>query len=351
MKILMLTDGLRSGGKERQLVEIIEHINDQFEIGVISYNTNEFYTDLVKEKVKYYAEIDKTKSKILPFFSTFNHIRLFKPDIIHTWDSLSSFYSYYSSMLFKIPFVEGSIRDAGIEKGWQRKLKLFFINRADTVLANSIAGLNAYGVKGKVIYNAINIHRFLNPVDNNQNNMIMVANFSDYKDQKTFLLAGIELINKKIIDKIYLLGDGKNRQKYIDWITEDFEDIRKKIIFTGSVPDVENYLSQCKFGVLCSTPYYSEGLSNSVLEYLGAGLIPIVTDIGGSSEIIEDRVNGFLIPAESPDEIVSIVEKLSKNNQLVEQIKINAKATIENKFNHNAVVNQLENLYQELVNV
>lgn len=343
--ILFITDGLAAGGKERQLVEIIKLIDKKkFEIGVITYNISQHYSEYVKENVGFFREINKKKSKIWPFFQSWKAINEFKPHVIHTWDSLSSLYSYVPSKFKGVFFIDGSIRDAGIEKGWQRGFKKLFLKLSDLNIANSIAGLESYNSKGIVVYNAIDINRFTQS-SHKEKNMIMVASFSDYKDQKTVIDAASELISKNEIDKLYLVGGGKKLELFKDYVRKNLSPISSRIIFSGAIKNVEEYLSNCKFGILCSTEQYGEGLSNSVLEYMASGLITIVTDIGGSKEIVINGVNGFLINAEGKDEIISIVSEVNHNENLANAIIANAKRTILTKFNHIKNIELLEDIY------
>jgi len=349
IRILFIIDGLRPGGKERQMVEIIKNIDPtQFTIGVVTFNSKQHYSLQASEYSSFYKEIKKRPTRLEPLFTMWSCFNDFKPDVVHTWDALSSFYAYLPCKYYKIPVINGSVRDAGVDKGLNYNFKRFFLHRADVVVGNSEAGLKAYNIKGEVIYNAINTSRFLAPEVTGEFNLLMTANFSDYKDQETFLKAAVLLVIDKTIDKVYLLGDGPHRKKHIDWIHCNYPDIEDHFQFPGAVRHVEEYLSRCHIGVLCSTPEYSEGLSNSVLEYMAAGLVPIVTDLGGSAEIVEDGKNGFLIKPQDNHRIVELVHLLKDNLILREQLIENAKNTIQEKFSLQKNINLLITLYKKI---
>ena len=351
MKILYIIDGLKGGGKERQLVEIIKNIDaKEFNIGIVTFNDNQHYTEEIKNKVTYFRYLKKRPTRLEPLISIWKCFEEFKPDIIHTWDSISGFYSFLPGKFYNTKHINGSIRDAGTDKGWEYKLKRFFLKKADFIISNSLAGLKAYRVNGQVIYNIIDISRFYPKVQSSDFNLVMTANFTDYKDHQTFLKAAAILAGNKIVNEVYLLGDGPHREKHIKWLKESHSDIFEKFHFPGAVYNIEEYLAKCSIGVLCSTPEYSEGLSNAVLEYMAAGLVPIVTNLGGSAEIINNGINGYLIQPGDYQSIVNLVQNIKADNKLQEMLLSNAKDTISEKFTMTNNLKKLSSFYRSIGN-
>jgi glycosyltransferase involved in cell wall biosynthesis len=347
IRVLFVIDGLYGGGKERQLVEIIRILKDNktIHLGVITFNKEKFYSDIVKNIVPYYIEIIKRPTRLEPFIHIWKYIREFKPDLIHTWDGLSSLYAFPPSRKYGIRFVNGSIRDAGIEKGFEKVIKRFLLKRADCVIANSIAGLKTYQIEGKVVYNAIDRGRFKKRNESTSFNLVMTANFNGYKDHGTFFKASVQLIQDKTADQAFLLGDGEHKEKYAKWLDANYPSIRGRFHFTGAVRNVEEYLAKCRIGVLSSTSEYGEGVSNSILEYMAAGLVPIVTDVGGTGEIIKNGRNGFLVAPGDSDEIIRIVKMIKADDALAERIRANALNTITGKFSHHENIVKLLKIY------
>jgi len=350
IRILYFIDGLYPGGKERQFIEILKLLDRQtYTIGIVTFNKNLFYSETAKKLSDFFVEIDKS-NRIKPFSTVWRPIREFKPDIIHTWDYLSSAYVYLPSRFRRIKFIDNSIQDVGVEKGWKRKLKLLMLNWSDLAMSNSKTGLKNYRVKGEYIYNAINQERFLRNEENDEFNIIKVASFSDYKDYQTVIDAAYELIKNKIVDNIYLAGDGPHRTKHMDYVKNNYPEVADNYHFLGAITNVEHYLSKCKIGILCSTVKYGEGISNSVLEYMSAGLVPIVTDIGGSCEIVTNEEDGFLIPPASKVQIIEKVIFVKNNPDIRKQMIEKAKLTVSTKFNYTSNIEKLSNIYKKLIN-
>jgi len=67
--------------------------------------------------------------------------------------------------------------------------------------------------------------------------------------------------------------------------------IAARVEFAGHREDVESVLAEADFGVL---PSHIEGLSNTLLECMAAGLPMIASRVSGSEDIVRDGVNGWL---------------------------------------------------------
>lgn len=349
IKVIFIVDGLYGGGKERQLVELINGLSGTiFSVGVITFSKHQHYSEVVQNMVEYFWVLHKRPNKLAPFFSIWRCFAEFHPDIVHTWDSLSSLYAYLPAKKFRCKLIDGSIRDAGVEKGWEFALKRMMLKKADLCISNSFAGLSYYRVKGEVVYNAIDLKRFIKQTPSHDFNVIMAASFSEYKDHDTFFNAIIPLLQDNIVDNAYLLGDGERLDYYKSLIQDNHNEIAGRVHFKGRVRNVEEYLAKCKVGILCSTIKYGEGVSNSILEYLASGVVCIATNIGGTSEIITDKENGFLINPNDSGEIIKIITRIhNKDINLVTVIEAGYRI-VKEKFSYEANIARLKKIYEQI---
>lgn len=350
IKILFASDGLGNGGKERQMVETIKNLDvKKYEIGVITFNPNQHYEPVVNNISKYFQVLRKDKSIFEPFLTVFESFEKFKPDIVHTFDLLSSLYTYFPAKIFKSKIVNASIQDSGLDKGWQFKIKKYIISFSDLVISNSYKGLSYYSVNGKVLHNFIDAERFYLSNEKNEFNIAMVANFSDYKDYGSYFEVVKELIKYNLIDKAYAVGTGKYLNKYKSIIEEDIL-LKDKVIFTGNTDNIEKFLKSISIGFLFSTEEFSEGISNSVLEYMASGVVSIVSDIGASTEIIDNEIDGFLVNKYDINSIIEIIKKLKENKQHVHDIQEKAYKKVKDRFNLQKNLSKLERFYFDLIN-
>ena len=80
--------------------------------------------------------------------------------------------------------------------------------------------------------------------------------------------------------------------------------VEQRVLFLGSRKDSFALTKLFDIGVLCSE---TEGLSNSIIEYMHASLPVVCTDIGGNPELVEHEVNGLLV---SPNDLQALEEAL-----------------------------------------
>tara|TARA_B100001093_G_scaffold148256_1_gene140940 strand:+ start:85 stop:1218 length:1134 start_codon:yes stop_codon:yes gene_type:complete len=97
--------------------------------------------------------------------------------------------------------------------------------------------------------------------------------------------------------------------------------IEKKVILTGMVENVEDYLNCSDVYVLSS---FREGVSRSMLEAMSCKIPVISTNIRGSREIIKNNYNGFLYEKSNINELISSTLKLKNDKELVKKITTNA---------------------------
>lgn len=350
MNIAFISGSLGFGGIERQLTEIAKYLSiTNHQVIVYYFNEKIGFLSIIKQYADKVIQIPKPRKKsFTPFFFLYNSLKEESIDLIHTFDSMSTFYSIFTAKFRHIPIIDGSIRDSGIEKRIEYLFKRFNLLLAGNVIANSKAGLKYYKIKnGDVIYNALNQERFINTTCKD-NNIIMVASFSDYKDHNTFLRASRRLIDESIINNVYLVGDGIHLSKYKN-LVERWH-LSDRITFLGSRSDIENILSRCLIGVLCSTIKFSEGISNSILEYMAAELIAIGSDLGAVPEIIEHGKNGFLYEPENVDSLVNVIKVAIEKRALWPEIIKNAKKTLITKFSFDGNMKRILSVYTKVIN-
>lgn len=96
-------------------------------------------------------------------------------------------------------------------------------------------------------------------------------------------------------------------------------------------------------------PSFEEGVANVVLEAMALGTPVITTNCGGMSEVIEDGVNGFIVPIRNPEAMAEAIVRFTKLDVAQQQRMIdNAKETIRQKHLLSIQVRQMVELYERI---
>lgn len=360
MFILFFIDGLRIGGKERRFLELIKQLEQ---------TTIDYRIVMLNNRIEY--RIDKTvedkiiiikksfKKSILPIFKFYQIVKIFKPNIIHTWSNIVTFYALLASVLSKTYLINSQITDSPLYYskfnlgGVIRTINFIF---SDLIISNSYAGLKTYGVsdlKGKVIHNGIDLTRFNGLPDKfkikqqlgikSEFVVIMVASFTNNKDYKTFIDIAYSCQNNLLDITFIAVGDGYNFMTIKDYARNKK---LSNILLMGKRDDIEYILKSGDIGILVSTN--GEGISNSVLEYMATGLPVIVNTGGGNIEIVEDTFNGYLIDKDYTHQFTEKITYLIQHNHIRKNMGLNARKTIEQKFEVSKMYREFISLYKNV---
>ena len=365
-RILFCIDGLRAGGKERQLVELVTGLSSsgyvkKNNIFVLSMSEPNHFDTFIKELG---INIIRLRRKVrwdpTVIFQLRKIIKKYNPNIIHSFSAMTSFYFCFIKKKRNVIFVDGSIQNALSIKGFKEKLiyKLVYTT-ADIVLANSYAGLaakKAPEAKSHVLYNGFNLNRIDNiqpPIKVKQSLGIgsekiigMVARFYSEKDYVSFVISAQRVLEKRNDVLFITVGAGETLNSIKGLVLKKYKD---KILFMGNKKDVESIVNIFDIGVLLTNNNIArEGISNSIIEYMALEKPVVATDSGGTKEIVEDGINGFLVKNEDVESITRKIITLLENEQLAKRFGKRGKDIIYEKFKNQLMIDNILNIYQSV---
>jgi len=106
--------------------------------------------------------------------------------------------------------------------------------------------------------------------------------------------------------KALLVGSGPTQPTIAQYAKEN--GVLERIVFAGHQQDVRPYTSAFDVGVLCSI---YEAAPLAVLEMMAMGLPVVVSNVGGTAEIVLPGETGFLFPVGDTMSLVSSIETMS----------------------------------------
>lgn len=132
---------------------------------------------------------------------------------------------------------------------------------------------------------------------------------------------------KKMPDKnwkFFICGEGQAESRYYKDLKLSASDLVKngRVEFTGRVDDsrLSSLISESDFLIV---PSDWEGFGIIYLEAMRGGAVPIASNQGGACEIIDDRINGFLIAAEDEIFLENLLQTIIENNGIIAEMRDN----------------------------
>ena len=111
------------------------------------------------------------------------------------------------------------------------------------------------------------------------------------------------------------------------------------VIYHGMLRDVAGFLDDIHCVV--HPTYYPEGLSNVLLEASASGRPIITTDRSGCREVIEDGVNGYMIPQKDSKALIEAIDKFMQlDYESKKAMGIAGRKKVEKEFDRQIVVNK-----------
>lgn len=358
IKILFLIGSYGTGGKERQLAELIKGLDpERFELHLLIKSDGAHYLENIKDNLTTLHNLNRERFGWRAITDIAKVIREVKPDIVHSWAEITSSMVIIIKLLtfnsFKL--LDGSIRMTRKYTTNRARLQRLAINIfSDFIISNSKAGLEIYKVplgKSSFIHNGFAFSRTNGLIEkvtkknklgiNGQLVVGMVARLDFEKDWKTFFKAAINLLRKRNDVIFVIVGDGNQRQYYEALVDSN----KSSFVFTGLVNNVESYVNIFDIAILSS---YSEGISNSIMEYMALRKPVIASGSGGVTELVKANETGFIFNVGDNIKLEEFILKLLDDANLRSTMGNNAYNLLETSFSIETMIEQYTKSYRSL---
>jgi L-malate glycosyltransferase len=207
--------------------------------------------------------------------------------------------------------------------------------------------------KIEMIRSGVDVHKFDNCMVNKvlrsslniPENAILVGTVAalvGHKDYPNFLRAAEKVIQKSDNIHFIAVGDGPKQEEIFNFANS--LNLQGKFHFLGYRDDVGSILKTIDIFVLASR---LEGLGTSVLDAMSIGLAVIGTDAGGIPEMIENEVNGIVVPKENQEALAEAILKLAENRDMQAAFSHNSLQKVQ-LFSKDCMATQNIELYEKL---
>jgi glycosyltransferase involved in cell wall biosynthesis len=280
-------------------------------------------------------------------------LRKIHPDLTHVQDISMSVPAFVTKKLFGIPYVvmtQGS--DIYHPDTFDRLIRKTVLKNASGVIAlTKDMKKRLQQVVDRditVIPNGVDITPFQEMKRSShqmQKSLIFVGRIEQVKGIEYLLQAMVTVIQKYPQVRLVILGTGEDEAR-IQALAAILP-LEKSVEFVGSVPheEVPRYMADSDIFVL---PSLSEGFPLVIVEAMAAGLPILATNVGGLKEVVQDRMNGFLVDPQNAGALADKLLFMLQNPVILDEMsRNNIQAATGYGWDH--IIVRIEEVYQKKV--
>jgi L-malate glycosyltransferase len=201
----------------------------------------------------------------------------------------------------------------------------------------------------RVIYNGIDLPP-LDPVHlppdlaSVEPQAVMVANFIPYKGHAQVLQAVARVVEQRPRFRLVLIGGGPQRSA-LERLAADLG-LGAHVVFAGRRSDAAELVGGFDFSILGSS---EESFPNALMESMAFAVPVISTRVGGVTELVDDRVHGFLVPFGDVEAMAEAITSMLDHPDERRQMGGAGRRRIAGNFSTERMVAQTEAVYEEFL--
>lgn len=171
-----------------------------------------------------------------------------------------------------------------------------------------------------------------------------------HKNALDMVIRALPLLPESV--HLFMIGDGPDKDALIQLAGELGVTARSHFHPYVPIEEIPNYLKACDIFI---RPSRSEGMGNSFIEAMAAGLPVVATQEGGIADFLFDakrnpdkETTGWAVDKDSPKQIAETVKEILANPEQVARVKVTAKKMVVEKYDWNLIAKQMRSLFATL---
>lgn len=346
IKVLFVTNSLGFGGAAKILSFVANTLDkSKFEIGIYNFNTSPTM-QAINDNIKVFTDKANNKRIIRRLVQVNNivkKIRLYRPDVVISFLTMPNFLSVIAGKLTHIPVIISERGDPYQPIAFGDKVLQFFTSFADGAVFQTEAARDYYPKrlrkKSCVIANPVVVKddSIIANIESPEDVISFAARFENRQKRQDIMLEAFKIVNERYPEMILKLYGSGPDENYIRNIANAMG-IEDKVMFMGLSNNPTKEIYNSKVFVLTSD---YEGIPNALIEAMAIGMPVVSTDCspGGARMLIEDGVNGLLVPVRDPVAIAQAIIKYIENPDMAKSCGMAAKQ-IKSRFSPEKIISQ-----------
>jgi glycosyltransferase involved in cell wall biosynthesis len=362
IKLVLLIPTLDRSGAEKQFTLLATRLpRDEFNVHAVALTRSGPYESVLRDAGVRLTTLNKRlRVDPIALWRLKSLIDAERPDILHSWIFAANAYGRLVAGGASRPKVIVSERCVDSWKsGWQLFIDRKQIGRTTRLIGNSASVAEFYrdlGVPAEkitVIPNGVEIDG--TPVDRDR----LLAEFQIPRGSRVIGFVGRLAPQKRVhdiiwamqllqqlTDRVYLLivGEGPDRNDLIALARHVGCD--HLVRFVGYRRDAAKLIGLCNVFWLASE---FEGMSNSVMEAMAAGVPVIATDIPPNRELVVDGKTGYLVGVGDSVGMAQFTDRILADPSLAQQLGAAGRERMRSEFSIDRMVSAHAELYREVL--
>lgn len=364
-RVVVFANSLRIGGSERQAIELFRNIDQtRFDVRLALFSTEGSLAALLPcpmQDVQVYPLAGFYRKTCLDQARRFyRYLTAERIDIVQCFDFYSNLFAIPVARLARVPVVLGARREEATTKTFFQRISQHLCYRIGRgVVANSSRIRDALMKNERLspdkvwaIPNGLDLEAFDAQVTQSRYlkaekglRIAVVANLRPEKGHHVFLDAVACLAPQHFHVQFLIAGDGPMRGAIESHIQHS--NLGERVHLLGAVQDIPAFLASLDALVLPSIA--NEGFPNAVMEAMAASLPVVVTDTGGTRDLVIDGETGYIVPPHDVRQLAVRLETLCRDARLRRAMGAAGRSRVAQYFTTRHMSRQYEDLYTTLL--
>ena len=331
-KILFIINRLGGGGAERVLVTLANQLaTEKNKVKILVYNKSDRQYDInddieIEQVCDEYIK-NRCLNKVKRILKIRKKIKEYKPEDIITFEYFVNMQVIIANAFLKNRIIISERNDPAKTGNGRitKRIRNILYKHADCLVCQTEEAKEYFPRKVQertvIIPNPImpNLPKRYEGIRKKE-----IVTFCRIEKQKNLimLIDAFEMLVKEFPEyKLSIYGEGSEKEHLKEYIEK--EKAKDKITLYDFAEDIHNKIIDCAMYVSSSN---YEGISNSMIEAMGIGLPTICTDCpcGGARMMIENNVNGILVPVGDVNALYEAMKKVICDLEFAKKISKNA---------------------------
>ena len=282
-------------------------------------------------------------------------LRALRVDIVHTRNAEPFFYGIAAARLAGVPVVIHSEHGRTFpEKPLRARMQRLLLSGANAAFSVSerlkqdlVRELGVSPARFEVIHNGVDVERFRSARSTGERRCadVVIGSVGRLAPVKNYplLLRALAQLPTVPPSRLLFVGEGPERPS-LEALAAELG-LAGRVQFAGHREDVPQALREMDVFVLPST---SEGMSNTLLEAMAAGVATVASDAGGNGEIIVPEVSGLLFRSADVAGLAAQLGRLVGDPGLRARLAAAAATRVRLEFSIDAMLRRYEQLYRRV---